>query len=67
MDDIFWISRVPETLSDAQTIIEMISPQLMADINQEAHSTVCTNYADVQQRWGQLLSPGVSTRFDQCQ
>lgn len=57
MSDIFWISRVPETLSDAQTIIEAISPHLMTDINQEAHSTVCTNYADVQQRWVVNYSP----------
>ena len=57
MNDIFWISRVPETLSDAQTLIEMISPQLMTDINQEAHRTVCTNYADVKQRWVVNYSP----------
>jgi len=57
MDDNFWITRVPETLSDAQTIIEEISPQLMTDINQEAHSTVCINYADVQQRWVVNYSP----------
>ena len=29
MKDIYWISRVPETLSDAQYIIEKMSPQLM--------------------------------------
>jgi len=57
MNGTYWISRVPETLSDAQTIIEEISPQLMTDIHQEAHSSVCMNYADVQQRWVVNYSP----------
>ena len=57
MKDIFWISRVPETLSDAKYIIEEISPQLMVDIRQEASSSVCMNYASVRQRWVVHYSP----------
>ncbi len=57
MKDIFWISRVPETLSDAKYIIEEMSPQLMADIRQEASSSVCMDYAGVQQRWVVNYSP----------
>ena len=57
MKDNYWITRVPETLSDAQAIIEAISPQLMADIHQEAHSSVCMRYAGVQQRWVVNYSP----------
>ena len=57
MKDIFWISRVPETLSDAKYIIEEMSPQLMADIHQEASSSVCMDYAGVQQRWVVNYSP----------
>ncbi len=57
MKDVFWISRVPETLSDAKYIIEEISPQLMVDIRQEASSSVCMNYAGVRQRWVVHYSP----------
>jgi len=57
MKDIFWISRVPETLSDAKYIIEEMSPQLMADNHQEASSSVCLDYAGVQQRWVVNYSP----------
>lgn len=57
MKDIYWISRVPETISDAKAIIEDISPQLMADTHQEAYSTVCVSYAGVQQRWVINYSP----------
>lgn len=57
MKDIFWISRVPETLSDAKYIIEEMSPQLMADIHQDAYSSVCMDYAGVQQRWIVNYSP----------
>ena len=51
MKDIYWISRVPETLSDAQYIIEKMSPQLMIDLHQEAYGSICISYAGVQQRW----------------
>lgn len=57
MKDLSWISRVPETLSDAKYIIEEMSPQLMADIRQEAYSSVCMDYAGVQQRWVVNYSP----------
>ena len=57
MKDVYWISRVPETLADARYIIEVMSPQLMADIHQEVHSSVCVSYADVQQRWVVNYSP----------
>jgi len=57
MKDIYWISRVPETLSDAKYIIEEMSPQLMVDLRQEAYSSVCMNYAGVQQRWIVNYSP----------
>jgi transposase len=57
MKDIYWISRVPETISDAKYIIEEMSPQLMVDIRQEAYSSVCMNYAGVQQRWVVNYSP----------
>ena len=57
MKDISWISRVPETLSDAKYMIEEISPQLTVDLRQEASSSVCMNYAGVQQRWVVNYSP----------
>ena len=57
MKEIYWITRVPETLSDARYIIEAMSSQLMTDIDQEAHSSICMSYAGIQQRWIVNYSP----------
>ena len=57
MKELYWISRVPETLSDARYVIDAMSPQLMADSHQETYSSVCMDYAGVQQRWVVNYSP----------
>jgi len=57
MKDIYWITRVPETLTDAKYIIEEMSLELMTDIQEEAHTTVCMSYAGVHQRWIVIYSP----------
>ena len=56
-DEIFWISRVPETLKDAKWAIENCSKDLMMDLNEEAHSRICITYADIQQHWIVYYSP----------
>ena len=57
MGDILWISRVPETLKDAQYLIEQVAPDLMANLDKEACRSVCITYAGVPQRWAVNYSP----------
>ena len=57
LNDIFWISRVPETLKDAKWIIEEMSDELMVDLTQTAQNTLCISYADINQRWIVYYSP----------
>jgi len=57
MDDIFWITRVPEVLKDAKWIIDEISSDLMVDLEIESHCSICMSYADIQQRWVVYYSP----------
>lgn len=57
MKDIFWITRVPETLSDAKWAIESTSRELMMEQDKEAHLTLCMTYADTKQRWVIYYSP----------
>jgi len=62
MDDLFWITRVPEVLKDAKWIIDEVSPELMVELDKEAHCSVCMNYADIQQRWVVYYSPQAHQR-----
>lgn len=62
MNDIYWISRVPETLTDAKWVIEATSKNLMCDLNKEASISVCMSYADIQQRWVVYYSPEAYNR-----
>ena len=57
MDDIFWITRVPEVLKDAKWIIDEVSSDLMVDLEIESHCSICMSYADIQQRWVVYYSP----------
>lgn len=57
MKDLLWISRVPETLSDAKWVIEETSKDLMSNLDKEAYISICMTYADIQQRWIVYYSP----------
>ena len=50
MKDFFGMSRVPETLTDAQELIKHIAPDLMANPSVMAWRTLGNNYAEVNQR-----------------
>lgn len=62
MKTFFWISRVPETLKDAQYLIEQLAPDLMSNLDSEASSSVCVTYAGIQQRWMVNYSPQAYSR-----
>lgn len=57
MNDILWITRVPETLADAKWAIDSTSKELMVELEEEAHRSICMTYAGIQQRWVVYYSP----------
>ncbi|RKZ89522.1 MAG: hypothetical protein DRR19_11430 [Candidatus Parabeggiatoa sp. nov. 1] len=56
MNDFFWISRVPESLSSAQELIAAIAPYLMETPEKMTWRTQPSNYASVHQRWLVIFS-----------
>jgi len=62
MQTIFWISRVPETLSLASDIIHLIVPELMSQPDQSAFRSLGTVYSNVKQRWVVVYSPAAYQR-----
>jgi len=62
MNDFFWISRVPETLTDAIDLIRNIAPDLMANPSVMSWRTLGNNFAGVNQRWLVVFSPQAHQR-----
>ncbi len=62
MEDTFWISRVPETLSDAKWAIEAASKDLMTDLSKDSYCCICISYAGIRQRWVVYYSPEAHQR-----
>ena len=62
MEDTLWISRVPETLSDAKWAIETTSKDLMADLAKDSYCSICISYAGIRQRWVVYYSPEAHQR-----
>jgi transposase len=62
MENTLWISRVPETLSDARWAIETISKELMTDLDKDSYCSLCITYAGVRQRWVVYYSPEAHRR-----
>lgn len=47
-----WISRVPETLTEAKEAIEKVELSEMTVIDEQtSYKTITSNYADIEQRW----------------
>ncbi len=57
MQDFFWITRVPETLNLAQFMIASVAPDLMKDRQVACSIGLCTQYAELRQRWLIIYSP----------
>lgn len=62
LSDIFWISRVPNTLTLAGEILDAVAPDLMSQPEQSAWRSLCTDYAGVNQRWLVVYSPEAHQR-----
>lgn len=57
MNHFYWITRVPETLSLAQSLIGAVAPDLMKNRQTSSSISLCTQYAGVRQRWMMVYSP----------
>lgn len=59
-----WVTRVPETIELARSMIAELAPELAdrCDGIHPAFSTVCTTYADVKQQWVVVHSPQARER-----
>lgn len=62
MTGVDWLTRVPETLSLAQDMIEAIGPELMTNPDSQSMRSVWVSYAGVQQRWVVVYSPQARQR-----
>lgn len=57
MHGFFWITRVPETLNLARSLIASVAPDLMKDRSVAASIGLGTQYAGLPQRWLIIYSP----------
>ena len=57
MQDFFWFSRVPETLSLARALIHSVAPAWRQTPDTPAQCSLCVTYAGVNQRWLIIWSP----------
>jgi transposase len=62
MNDFWWISRVPETITLARDIIDAVAPELMMQPLQSEFRSLCVVYGDVRQRWVVVYSPEARNR-----
>lgn len=57
MNNLLWISRVPETLGLACDVIDTVAPDLMRDPTRQAFRRFELEYGGVRQRWVIIFSP----------
>ena len=62
MQDVLWISRVPETLTLACDIIHEVAPDSMNNPAESACRSLGVVYGDVKQRWVVIYSPEARQR-----
>lgn len=62
LDSLLWISRVPENLSLACDVIDVVAPGLMSDLNQPTFRRVDVEYGVIEQRWVVVFSPQAHQR-----
>jgi len=64
MHHLMWISRVPETISAARDLIDMLADELAAESDGETltHRSVGMTYAEVHQHWLIVYSPQARAR-----
>ena len=64
MNNIWWISRVPETIKAARDAIDSVATDLMKNPAEPASCSLDSVYADVKQRWVVVYSPQANRRAE---
>ena len=57
LNELCWITRVPETLKEARQAIEVAAPVLMEVLDKMSYQCLESAYAGVKQRWVVVYSP----------
>lgn len=57
LQDVYWVTRVPETLKLAKEQIHTHAATLMADRKTQSLQSITVTYANIQQRWLLVYSP----------
>lgn len=57
LNELCWITRVPETLKEARQAIEVAAPVLMEALDKMSYQCLESAYAGVKQRWVVVYSP----------
>jgi transposase len=57
LNDLFWITRVPQTLAEARQAIQVTAPGLMSSPDKMSYQALESSYAGVRQRWVVVYSP----------
>lgn len=57
LNDLYWITRVPETLTEARQAIAAAVPVVMASLDTMGYQCLESAYAGVSQRWVVVYSP----------
>jgi transposase len=57
LNDLFWITRVPQTLVEARQAIQVTAPGLMSSLDKRSYQCLDSSYAGVRQRWVVVYSP----------
>jgi transposase len=55
--ELFWITRVPETLKEARQAMAAAAPGLMEGLDKPNYQRLASTYAGVRQRWVVVYSP----------
>jgi transposase len=57
LNDLFWITRVPQTLAQARQAVQVTAPGLMSSLDKMSYQALESSYAGVRQRWVVVYSP----------
>jgi hypothetical protein len=57
LNDLFWIMRVAQRLTEARQAIQVRAPGLMGSLDRVSYQAPESSYAGVRQRWGVVYPP----------
>jgi transposase len=57
LNDLFWVTRVPQTLAEARQALQVTAPGLMSSLDKMSYQALESSYAGVRQGWVVVYSP----------